>query len=112
MAVGALEIKFWELCCTTLGRDDLKYKHWSYGQEPGGIEAQTIKAELDGIFVQRTMAEWTAIFADVDCCVTPILRTDEAMSHPLFIQRKMISQDKHPTEGDYWRIASGVKMRE
>ncbi len=112
MAVGALEIKFWELLCETLERPDLKPKHWGYGQEPGGVEAQTIKAELDGIFAQRTMAEWTAMFADVDCCVTPILRTDEALSHPLFVQRKMARQETHPTEGLYWRIASGIKMCE
>jgi alpha-methylacyl-CoA racemase len=54
-----------------------------------------IKAELDAIFAQRTMEEWTAKFADTDCCVTPILRADEAMSHPLFKARTMVERKVH-----------------
>jgi crotonobetainyl-CoA:carnitine CoA-transferase CaiB-like acyl-CoA transferase len=33
IAVGALELKFWEACCDVLDRPDLKEKHWSHGQQ-------------------------------------------------------------------------------
>jgi alpha-methylacyl-CoA racemase len=111
MAVGALEMKFWEACCKVLARPDLKAKHWSLGQQVGGAEAMTIKAELDAIFAQRTMEEWTAKFAGADCCVTPILRTDEAISHPLFHARTMVERKAHPSEGEYWAIGPAVKFR-
>ncbi len=110
MAVGALELKFWEACCEILERTDLKTKHWSLGQKIGGTEALTVKAELDAIFAQRTQHEWTEKFANADCCVTPILRIDEAISHPLFIARKMVSRQTHPTEGAYWSIGQAVKF--
>lgn len=111
MAVGALELKFWEACCEVLERTDLKTKHWSLGQKIGGTEALAVKAELDAIFAQRTQHEWTEKFTGVDCCVTPILRADEAISHPLFIARKMVSRQTHPTEGAYWSIGQAVKFQ-
>lgn len=110
MAVGALELKFWEACCEVLGRPELKAKHWSLGQQIGGAEAMAVKAELDAIFSSKTLAEWTGLFAAVDCCVTPILRTDEAISHPLFVERKMIAHASHSTEGDHWSTGPAVRF--
>ncbi|HZW14311.1 MAG TPA: CaiB/BaiF CoA-transferase family protein [Noviherbaspirillum sp.] len=110
MAVGSLELKFWEACCDVLGRPDLKARHWSCGQEVGGADAMAVKAELDAIFAQETLATWTERFSSVDCCVTPILRADEAISHPLFRERKMVEQKEHPTEGKYWATGTAVKF--
>ncbi len=110
MAVGALELKFWELCCDTLSRPDLKSRHWSLGEPVGGSEAISTKAELDAIFAQKTLAQWTEIFAPVDCCVTPVLRADEALAHDLFVQRHMVHRAEHQTEGAYWQIAPAVKF--
>jgi crotonobetainyl-CoA:carnitine CoA-transferase CaiB-like acyl-CoA transferase len=45
-----------------------------------------LRAEVAAVFAQRTLAEWTAKFDDVDACVTPVLRLDEAAAHPLFAQ--------------------------
>ncbi len=101
MAVGALETKFWEACCDVLERPDLKARHWSRGQQPGGADAMALKTELDAIFAQKTMAQWTGLFEKVDCCVTPILRTDEAIELALFKERGMINRKTHATEGPY-----------
>ncbi|HEY0845110.1 MAG TPA: CaiB/BaiF CoA-transferase family protein [Noviherbaspirillum sp.] len=110
MAVGALELKFWESCCDVLRRPDLKKRHWSLGQEVGGEDAKAVKAELDAIFVQQPLAVWTERFASADCCVTPILRADEALAHPLFHSRMMIERKEHPTEGPYWATGPAVKF--
>jgi crotonobetainyl-CoA:carnitine CoA-transferase CaiB-like acyl-CoA transferase len=110
MAVGALELKFWEMCCDTLERPDLKRCHWSLGQEIGGADAMAVKAELDAIFIAHDQAWWTERFSSVDCCVTPILRTDEAIAHPLFIERQMVTRAVHPTEGASWQPACPVKF--
>lgn len=111
MAVGALELKFWEICCDVLARADLKSSHWSLGQVVGGTEAMAIKAELDTIFAQQTLATWSERFATVDCCVTPILRMDEALAHPLFRECGMVQNAQHPTEGSYLSTTPAVKFR-
>lgn len=111
MAVGALELKFWEACCDVLGRPDLKTRHWSLGQKVGGSDAMAVKAELDAIFAQESLAAWTERFATSDCCVTPILRADEALNHPLFTARGMIERKIHPSEGEYWATGPAVKFR-
>jgi alpha-methylacyl-CoA racemase len=110
MAVGALELKFWESCCDVLDRPDLKAKHWMRGQQLGGAEAMAVKAELDAIFISQTLAYWTLRFAAADCCVTPILQADEALIHPLFIARNMAKRGHHETEGEYWQVASGIQF--
>jgi alpha-methylacyl-CoA racemase len=110
MAVGALELKFWESCCSVLGRDDLKARHWSLGQAVGGPDAAAVKAELDAIFAADTLAAWTERFAPADCCVTPILRADEAMNHPLFKAREMVRDAEHPSEGRYRATGPAVKF--
>lgn len=110
MAVGALELKFWETCCDVLGRPDLKARHWSLGQEIGGTDAAMVKADLDAMFAQHPLSYWTEKFASADCCVTPILRADEAINHPLFQARMMVERNEHPTEGPYWSTGPAVKF--
>jgi crotonobetainyl-CoA:carnitine CoA-transferase CaiB-like acyl-CoA transferase len=109
MAVGALELKFWQACCAVLERPDLAARHWQLGQQVGGADALAVQAQLDALFAARTQAEWTALFDPVDCCVTPVLETAEALAHPLFQARGMVRQEEHPGEGPY--VAAGTPLR-
>lgn len=111
MAVGALELKFWQRCCDVLGRPDLKTRHWQRGQEVGGADALAVKAELDAIFGAAPLAHWTEQFAADDCCVSPVLHCAEALRHPLFQARQMVAEATHPTEGAHWALAHPVKFR-
>ena len=110
MAVGALELKFWEICCDVLQRPDLKNRHWQLGQQIGGPDARAVQAELDALFVQHTMEEWSERFAASDCCVSPVLKMEEALRHPLFQSRAMVTQQEHASEGRYWAIAHPIKF--
>lgn len=110
MAVGALELKFWQLCCQVLGRPDLQTRHWQLGQAVGGADALAVKAELDALFATRSLADWTEAFAASDCCVTPILSSAEALHHPLFRARRMVAREEHPSEGMHWALAQPVKF--
>lgn len=112
MAVGALELKFWQACCDVLGRPDLKERHWSLGQEVGGADAMQVKAELEQLFAAETLTVWTERFSQADCCVTPILRADEALAHPLMRARGMAHRLHHPTEGEHWATGPAVKFHE
>lgn len=84
MAVGALELKFWRAACAVLGHPEWGDRHWSLGQEIGGQDALALQDAVAAVFATRTQAEWNALFEPADCCVTPVLRMDEAMRHPLF----------------------------
>jgi alpha-methylacyl-CoA racemase len=111
MAVGALELKFWEICCDVLQRPDLKKRHWSHGQEIGGEDAMAVKAELEGIFGQESLATWTARFAKSDCCVTPVLRADEAIELFALQPRKSVVRAEHDSEGRYWQTGPAVRFK-
>ena len=108
MAVGALELKFWETCCDVIGRPELKTRHWSLGQAIGGEDAMQVKALLDEVFATRTQQAWTEAFERADCCVSPVLSTEEALRHPQFIARELSSTAHHATEGDYVKTRASV----
>ncbi len=83
LAVGALESKFWVKLCKVLGRTDLAGRHWQNGQEIGGEDARQVREELARIFAAEPAAHWQRAFAESDCCVTPVLRMDEVLAHPV-----------------------------
>jgi crotonobetainyl-CoA:carnitine CoA-transferase CaiB-like acyl-CoA transferase len=110
MAVGALEFKFWESCCKVVERPDLIERHWSKGQEIGGADALAVKAELTTLFASHDLAWWTGKFAQADCCVTPVLRTDEVLTHPHFQARRLAGKINHPSEGEMWQTSPSIKF--
>ncbi len=85
LAVGALEPKFWQAMCAAIERPDLV----PFGLATGD-EGLRVKAELAALIASRPLAHWQSIFAVADCCVTPILRLDEAIEHPQFVARGMV----------------------
>ncbi len=106
MAVAALEEKFWSLFCDTLDRPDWKARHGARGQE-----TTALRNELAALFATRTQAQWSEHFAAVDCCVTPVLDTAEALEHPHFVARGMavevdaVRQYSPPLKLSGWQFA-------
>jgi len=84
LAVGALEPKFWEAVCAVVGRPAWCDQHWSRGLVVGSEASMALRAELAAIIASQPLAHWVARFADVDACVTPVLRLDESLAHPAF----------------------------
>jgi alpha-methylacyl-CoA racemase len=112
LAVGALELKFWQRLCDALARPQWKERHWSLGQEPGGPDAHALQQELAALLRTRPRDDWAAELGPWDCCVTPVLRTDEALHHPLFAARAMALRVDHPEAGTAWQAALPVKFSE
>ena len=87
MAVGALEPKFWKMCCDAIGKPELK---------PFGLardaEGERTRRELEVLFASQPLAYWAARFEDVDCGVTPVLSFEEAMAHPQLQARGMLPE--------------------
>lgn len=89
VAVGALERKFWEALCRRIERQDLAALHRS----GDAATEERLRRELGELFASRPLAHWSALFADGDACVTPVLRLDEALAHPHFVARGMVLRD-------------------
>jgi alpha-methylacyl-CoA racemase len=87
LAVGALEEKFWQALCAAITRPDLVAGQFALGEE-----GARIRAELERVFAEGTLAEWTARFATVDCCVTPVATLDEALTDQQFAAREMVRE--------------------
>jgi crotonobetainyl-CoA:carnitine CoA-transferase CaiB-like acyl-CoA transferase len=98
LAVGALERKFWEVFCDAAGLAELKSRHWSQGEAPGSPAARNTIARVAERIAQRSRAAWEVVFADVDCCVTPVLTPAEALEQPQLAARGL----HHRLQGATW----------
>ena len=81
MAVGALEPRFYAALIAGLGLTGLPDQY----DRDGWPE---LRSRFAACFRSRTRAEWTAVFAGVDACVTPVLSPREAPSHPHNVARQ------------------------
>jgi crotonobetainyl-CoA:carnitine CoA-transferase CaiB-like acyl-CoA transferase len=86
VAVGALERKFWDALCLRLERADLAPLHRS----GNAATEEHVRAELAALFAAQPLSHWSALFADGQACVAPVLRLDEALAHPHFRARGMV----------------------
>jgi len=102
LAVGALERKFWEGFCQVLGREDLKPLHLP----PDAAATEALRAELAEIIASRPLAHWQQRFEGTGCCVTPVLRLEEALDDPHFRARGMVVEPP----GGPRQLACPVKM--
>lgn len=75
VAVGALEPQFFAALVTGLGLPPDAFRQY----DPSGWPA--MESRFAEIFASRPRDHWTAIFADTDACVTPVLSFAEAATH-------------------------------
>ena len=88
MAVGALEGKFWKGCCEVLGRPEWLKRQWD----------AALRSEMAALFATRPRDDWAALFAAVDCCVTPILSPEEALENEQIAARRMVRREDGLTQ--------------
>lgn len=63
-------------------------------QDPEGWPM--LHARFEAVFAGRDFAEWIAVFADSDACVTPVLTVGEAPLHPHNVVRGVFGEDAIP----------------
>ena len=88
MAVGALEGKFWKGCCEVLERPEWIRRQWDAG----------LRSEMAVLFATQPRDDWAALFAAVDCCVTPILSPEEALENEQVAARRMVLNEDGLTQ--------------
>ena len=84
MAVGALEHRFWQQLCRSLGLDEYIDHQFDEDRREEIIEA------LREVFRQKSGTQWERHFGDEDVCCTRVLKLEELHEHPLFKARGMV----------------------
>lgn len=75
LAVGALEPRFRARVASVVGLAPEEL------DDPAGAD------RVEAIFATRTRDDWLAEFAELDCCVSPILDLEEAKANPHLVAR-------------------------
>jgi alpha-methylacyl-CoA racemase len=91
VAVGSLEPQFYEQMITIAGVDRERFLAGAFRLEPGAMDPARwadLKSELGAAFRRRSRDEWCKLFEGTDCCVAPVLTTDEASRHPHNVARR------------------------
>jgi len=88
MAVGAIEKKFYEELLRGLGLAEADLPSQMDRSQWGAM-----KERFAQVFLTKTRDEWTAIFEDVDACVSPVLSPTEAAQHRHNVARNVFASD-------------------
>ncbi len=98
LAVGALELKFWQAFCDAAGLGELRTRHWAHGEFPGSAAANDTIASVADRIRSRRLVDWIATFDAVDACVTPVLTPAEALHHEQAVARGVVFRQGSVTE--------------
>jgi crotonobetainyl-CoA:carnitine CoA-transferase CaiB-like acyl-CoA transferase len=85
IALGALELKFWQTFCERIGRPELTSRHRSTPADQAAL-----LDEVRAIFRTRTRDEWLTFFRGHDVCLTPVNQPAEALRDPHVLARGVI----------------------
>jgi alpha-methylacyl-CoA racemase len=84
LVLGALEEKFWRNFCVAARRPE-----WIGRHEEPAPQVSLIR-EVTTFFSSLSLDECLHIFDGVDCCLTPVLNLEEAVSAPQVISRDLV----------------------
>ncbi len=98
MAVGSLELKFWQGLCEVLELPEYKDAHWQRGAMPNTSASKEAAKIVAKTFASQPLEYWQQAFESADVCVTPVLTLEEAKAHPLFAH-----QDNHQATAG-WQV--------
>jgi alpha-methylacyl-CoA racemase len=83
VALGALELKFWQAWCEGVERPDLLGNAFD---SPGSASHEAVRE----IFLARTRDQWMRFSELHDCCLEPVLDLDQALQSELVRTRQMV----------------------
>jgi crotonobetainyl-CoA:carnitine CoA-transferase CaiB-like acyl-CoA transferase len=104
--VGSLEPQFWQGFCTAIERPELI--ELGFAAVPG--QMGDLKAEIAAVIKEKELAEWTAVFAQYDVCVEPVLTVPEMLQHPQTQARGMVVEVMQANGRTQRQIASPYKF--
>lgn len=88
MALGALEVRFWNTFCDLVEEEDWKRQNfWDLSVHTFPKEA------VEQLFASKTQKEWITLAEQADCCLSPVLKISEIENHP-HLQRRAYFKEK------------------
>jgi crotonobetainyl-CoA:carnitine CoA-transferase CaiB-like acyl-CoA transferase len=103
LAVGSLEPKFWQGFLQAIGNTQYEIRETEHSD-------QWTKEAIRAAIATRTLAEWMALFAQLDLCVEPVLSVGEALAHPQTQARQMIVPVPKPDGTPQLQTANPIKF--
>jgi crotonobetainyl-CoA:carnitine CoA-transferase CaiB-like acyl-CoA transferase len=107
LSVGGLEPQFFMAFCAAIGRPELAPQGMVMGV-PEVVAA--LKAEIGKEIEKKTLAEWNQVFANVDCCVEPVLSFAEACEHPQIKARGLVVDVPRPDGSLQKQLGAAIKF--
>jgi crotonobetainyl-CoA:carnitine CoA-transferase CaiB-like acyl-CoA transferase len=87
IALGALELKFWNTFCNMIQKPE-----WIAQNDSELINGVFDKSKLDKLFSEKNREEWLTLAEDYDICLTPVLSVEEANKQANMISRKVFRE--------------------
>jgi len=107
LSLGSLEPVFAAKVLDALSMND-----WAAKLSDQQFDVQNeVRDKFKMVFKERSLEYWIAIFEPLDACVEPVLTTEEAFSHPHFIERGMISNALMEEGGGILQLNSALPFR-
>lgn len=106
LSVGSLEPQFLQRLCEAIGRPELAAK----GSRLDPASQGEIRQALAAVFASKTLAQWQAVFAELDACVEPVLSLAEAAEHPQLQAREMVVDVADETGRSHRQLGCPVKF--
>ena len=103
VSLGALEKKFWVNLCRGIDQED-----WIKEQFSPADMTNPIYIDLIKVFKSRTLKEWAEFGLKVDCCMMPILETEEMLSSDYVVGKGLIWEQKTDSWGNLLQVATSV----
>lgn len=105
LSVGSLEPQFASGLFNAIGKPE-----WlARAADQSAENQQALRTDLQAVFASRPLAEWQALFAELDVCVEPVLTLEETRQHPHFNEREMFVEVPHG-EGSLPQLGSPLKF--
>lgn len=103
LSLGALEKKFWVNFCRAVTKEEWIKDHFSPAETGNPTYVELVK-----LFKSRTFVEWTKFGLDVDCCMTPILDTEEMMRSDYVVSKGLVWEKNTGIWGDLLQVDTSV----
>ena len=78
--------------------------------KPEGKEWQEVKSSLQQIFLTKTRDEWFDFLSQKDVLIAKVYSMDEVFTDPQVVDREMVIEVEHPTEGKVKQVGIPIKM--
>ncbi len=110
--IGAANQANWERLCAAIGREDLASDSRFSEPKDRMNSLDALVSTLEGIFAQRTSAEWLDALESAGVPAGPIYDLAQVYDDPQVRSREMVVETDHPVSGRTRNIGIPVKLSE